>query len=260
MSHYPMLFLPEGKNSMALYTTAKSEKLIVFVHGFRGSSLETWNEFSSIINNDPDFDKTDVLFYGYNSIKGQLHDQGVQLFRFLNRYIKRLPLNFFDPGRGIDYQRILISAHSQGAIVSRFALLEAVHERSDWRKITKLILFAPAHNGARIQNLVMLSLPAFAKVLGGLAMYRYAVLDDLKPNSVALEKLIAQTMAQKGGPDEPLMTAYTLEAYDDKVVHNGRFCYDDYDAQSPFAPSSHTTVCKPVNNRYMLPVEIIKSF
>lgn len=258
MNHFPRLFLKGGKNSLGFYSRSKPKKIFVFVHGFKGDALMTWTFFSSMMIEDPEFIDADILFYGYNSWNGQMRDQGSDLLEFLNYHVSYLPGNFYDDKRGQDYRKIVIVAHSQGAIIARFALLKSIRDKLEWRGLVKLVLFAPAHNGSRIQNLLMLVLPAIGKLIGGIIMYNLVVLDELRPQSVALNGLKEEVKLYIGTDEEDILSAYIIEAYGDKVVHNEPFCYDLYYPKGPVNEVSHTSVCKPAYD-YMLPIDIIKT-
>ena len=73
MQHSPPVFLPEGKSSTAFYSLSGPKRLVVFVHGFSGVSLGTWNNFAAIMQSDSSFADCDLLFYGYDSLKGQAY-------------------------------------------------------------------------------------------------------------------------------------------------------------------------------------------
>ncbi|MHA3788365.1 esterase/lipase family protein [Flavobacterium hauense] len=252
MYHYSPKFLREGINSTAFYSIANSKKLIIFVHGFSGVSLNTWNNFSEMIVYNKKFEKSDILFYGYDSFKGQVTDQSSDLYHFLDKHI---PDSYNTIRKSISsYKKVIIIAHSLGAIVSRYALLKAIDENVDWKNKCKLMLFAPAHNGSRIPNLLMLSLPSFTKILGGLGLYQYPVIDDLTPGSACLKKL-EQLVVKLQKKYKKVLTAHVIEAHGDKVVHNGPFCYDKYSTISPIKNKSHTTVCKPIKYSYEEPID-----
>lgn len=258
MAHNPPKFLREGKNSTAWYCTTDPESLIVFVHGFKGLAVETWNDFPYFIKNRPAFANSDILFYGYDSLDGQAHDQAMDLLKFLQKY--STPPTSFREQQPTPYKKIILVAHSLGAVVARFALLGAIKQQKPWRNQCKLVLFAPAHNGARVQRLMMLSLPGFYKVIGGLFMFKKPILDDLDPASQALKKLASDTLKYQQTAEEALLTALVMEAYGDKIVHNGLFCFDQYHADSPIKRKSHTDVCKPIQKKqYLLPVHTIES-
>lgn len=257
MYHYPLIYLSQGKNSTALYSYKKPKSLVIFVHGFSGDAISTWDNFETLIRNSEHFGEVDILFYGYESLKGQIYDQALEFFRFLDDNVSSNNL----PMRGLalpPYQKIVIVAHSQGAIVARYGLLEAIKRRCAWRFMCKLLLFAPAHSGARIQQLVMLSIPSFYKIIGGLGLYFTPVLDDLRPESATIQELNKITSSYCGTKEEPLLTASVVHAYGDKVVHNIPFCYDLADDHSPVHKKSHTSICKPYTPDYTIPFEILK--
>ncbi|MFS2185613.1 hypothetical protein ACCC92_03005 [Mucilaginibacter sp. Mucisp84] len=256
MYHSPPVFLPEGKNSTAFYTSKEPSTLIVFVHGFTGVSVGTWNNFNSLIQADEDFAECDLLFYGYDSLNGQAFGQAQELLRVLKKYNK--PSNeLYARPKSSEYKKIILAAHSLGAIVSRQALLEAIRSNQKWRNKVKLMLFAPAHNGARINNLFMDGAPGLLKIFGSIIKFRKPILENLEPLSDTIVKLKADTAQYKDTPEEYTLTATVLEAFDDRVVYMGSFCYDEFADESPVRDKKHTTVCKP-DEEYLLPIELIK--
>jgi len=258
MNHTPPIFLSEGKDSTAFYSLKKPDKLVVFVHGFQGTSIGTWNNFSKLTTEDQDFSTTDILYYGYDSLNGQAYDQSLEFLKFLNRYSTpdTQKLTLHSPGK---YKKIIIVAHSLGALVVRYALLDAIKDSYPWRNLCKLVLFAPAHNGARIQNLVMMSLPSFTKVIGGIAMFFKPILHDLSIGSPAIEDIRKQTDYYKNSPEHNLLSALTIHAHGDLVVQNSSYCFDEKHPKSPVRESSHMKVCKPKEDQYTLPFEILKT-
>jgi hypothetical protein len=258
MNHLPPVFIDAGYNTTAYFSIAESDTLIVFVHGFKGLATETWLNFPSIISNDPKFKKVDTIFYGYKSLQGQAFDQGKELYNFLSDYL-------VDPSYQIktkkvpSYKKILVVAHSLGAIVSRFALLEAIRSKRPWRKICRLILFAPAHNGARPLGILLRVLPGLAKVLAGLGLLAKPILEDLSPKSNTIQELISKTLEYKKTSEEAILKALVVQAKGDLVVYNLPFCYDKWLHGSPLANRTHIDICKPVLLKYEIPVDYIKS-
>ncbi len=257
MYHYPIEFIPEGKNSAAYYSLDTPKNLVVFVHGFRGASVETWNDFANALPVTPGFSQSDILYYGYDSMEGQAFDQANDFLAFLDRH--SIAKSGIRPHNPPAYDKIIICAHSLGSIVARFALLESIKAGCSWRNQCKLVLFAPAHNGARVQNLLMLSLPGFYKVLGGILMYKKPVIDDLRPGSPALTKLESETLRYQGTAEAQLLTAQVLHAHGDKVVHNAPFCYDQFCPGNPVKGRSHVSICKPEMGAYNTPIQIIEA-
>lgn len=258
MSHFPPEFLNEGKNSTAYYSKSDPQNLIVFVHGFSGAAVGTWSDFPSLIPKNNKFNDCDILYYGYRSTQGQAYNQGQDFFNFLGKHATKtsisLRLNTFS------YRKIIIVAHSLGAVVSRYAMLRAILNNEPWRAKCRLMFFAPAHHGARIQNLVMLALPSFFKIAGGLGLFASPVIDDLKPKSTCLDNLEKGTLQYASTTEAPILKASVLEAYSDKIVHNGQFCYDIYLPSNPVRKIGHKKICKPMNNYYTIPIDELANF
>jgi len=154
------------------------------------------------------------------------------------------------------YSKILIVAHSLGSIVVRRALLNAKAENKTWLLNTRMILFAPAHRGARIQNLISESLPTLGRIFAGLGFITIPVLDDLRPNSQTILNLIQETeqLIQQNQGDFTISHT-VVWANNEIVVHNERFCQD------PVAVLldniSHKNVCKPIRPNFLTPFEIV---
>ncbi len=258
MLHLPPVFLPDGKNSTAYYCAAPPKSLVIFVHGFKGASLTTWNDFPAILSKQNSFANSDLLFYGYESLKAQAFDQAMGFFKFLKKNCN--PPDLEERTAPTEYNKIVIVAHSLGAVVCRYALLEAINQDCGWRSKCKLVLFAPAHNGARLQNLVMLGIPGFYKAVGSIVMGFWPVIDDLRPESPVITRLQKETMTYQGTQEEQLLKASVLHAKGDKVVHNLPFCFDKFCEESPVPQKSHTSICKPVNNSYLSPISIVAQY
>ena len=260
MSHTPPIFINHGKNTVGYFTTSKPENLIIFVHGFNGSATDTWDEFPALIKDNDEYANSDVVFYGYESLKGQANNNALRFYNFL-KIIAETNSNKFGYSRknldpNFSYSKILIVAHSLGSIVVRRALLSAKAENKIWLTNTRMIMFAPAHRGARIQNLISESLPTLGKIFAGLGFITIPVLDDLRPESQTIINLIHETEQLLQQNQGEFTTAHTVVwANNEIVVHNERFCQD------PVAilvdNKSHTKVCKPVRPNFLTPFEIV---
>lgn len=257
MSHTPPIFINHGKNTVGYFTTLNPEKLIIFVHGFNGSALDTWNDFPALIKETGKYENSDVIFYGYESLKGQVNNNALRFYNFLQA-IAEGNTNRIGYYRNSNptYQKILIVAHSLGSIIVRRALLNANAENKLWLSITQMILFAPAHRGARIQNLLTESLPTLGKIFAGLGFITIPVLDDLRPGSQTILNLIQETENLLLNNQGNFAIAHkVIWANSEIVVHNERFCQD------PIAVlidnKTHTKVCKPIKPGFLRPFEIV---
>ncbi|WP_026994885.1 alpha/beta hydrolase [Flectobacillus major] len=259
MSHTPPIFTQYGKNSSAFLTLDTPNSLVIFVHGFNGEATGTWDEFPDLIRKNNDFRNSDVIFYGYDSLKGQANNNAITLYSLLTFVCENSP-NRLGYRRGhvsddFKYRRIVVVAHSLGAVIVRRALLNAKTENKPWLANCRMVLFAPAHKGARIQKLVTESLPTVGRILAGLGFIAIPVLDDLQPTSQTILNLIADTQSYLNQNKGQFTIAHKVVwANDEIVVHNEPFCSD------PVAilinNKSHTSVCKPKAD-YLDPYQIV---
>ncbi|MES2429391.1 MAG: alpha/beta hydrolase [Bacteroidota bacterium] len=260
MSHTPPIFIKHGKNSSALFTLNNPTTLVIFVHGFNGSATATWDDFPRLIRTTNDFAHADVIFYGYESLKGQANNNAIKFYSLLKAACENNPnkLGFERKEIGDDhsYKKILIIAHSLGAVIVRRALLNAKSENKIWLDKCKMILFAPAHRGARIPDLILESLPKIVRVLAGLGMIAIPIINDLRPNSQTILNLIADSekLLEKNEGDFTI-ASHVIWANNEKVVHNQRFCVDP--VATLIDNKSHVAVCKPNQKKYADPYSIV---
>lgn len=247
-NHQVPVYLSYGKSSVAYFSIHEATNLLVFVHGFNGDTLKTWTGFIEQIITDRDFSNSDILFYGYSTFESQAYTHSTVLTKDLNEFLEKYDIN---------YKKIIIIGHSLGAIITRYAVINAYEKKYKWAEKIKIYLFAPAHNGARIQNLIFLGLPSFTKLLGSVILYKYPIIDDLKPGSLCLERLEKKVKSYCGTAFEKNLIAYILEAKNDKIVHNNYFCFDIHSDNSP-VKKSHTSICKPKKKYYEIPIIEIK--
>jgi pimeloyl-ACP methyl ester carboxylesterase len=259
MSHTPPIPLRHGSKTFAYASLKKPERLVVFVHGFKGSPSSTWGEFPLLMRTDPELAEADVIFYGYDSTKEQANNNAVRFYELLKSIIE----NSFDRVAGInrgfgivDYSNIVLVAHSLGSIVVRRALLYSKGENKAWLNNCKMVLFAPAHRGSRVQNIALKVLPKWVKIVAGLGLLRFPVVDDLMPESQTIKNLIKDTQAYLDKNDGDFSIAHIVVwAADEIIVHNEVFCCDPV---ARLKDKNHITICKPVVPDYPDPFDIVK--
>ena len=261
MSHTPPVFIRYGKNSSAFFSLKYPTSLVIFVHGFNGNATGTWEDFPRIIRENKDFENADIVFYGYNSLQGQANNNAIRLYKFLKSICELNPnkLGFYRESIGNDfvYERVLVVAHSLGAVIVRRALLNAKSEGKNWLKKCRMVLFAPAHKGARIPDLIAESFPVMGKIFIALGFISIPILDDLRPNSQTILNLIEDSKNYLLKQDGGFTVAHSVVWADkDIVVHNDVFCSD------PVAilvdNKTHTSVCKPKSVLYLDPYIVVK--
>src|SRR4051794_2647056 len=70
-SHSFPQHLNSGKNSVAQWATQPDGQLVIFIHGFGGDAIATWNDMQLMLPADRRFDGVDLAFYGYDSMRSR---------------------------------------------------------------------------------------------------------------------------------------------------------------------------------------------
>ncbi|MBI3134031.1 MAG: alpha/beta hydrolase [Bacteroidetes bacterium] len=259
-NHTTSVEIKYGINTQGYFSFEAPDNLIVFVHGFGGNALGTWNNFPAILLFDDQFKKADIIYYGYDTFKGQAGDHAAELYHFLNAVMSPvgngiLPLLQNLPER--DYKRIILVAHSLGAVLVRQAQLLAYIDNKTWVHKTEIALYAPAHHGAEVISLAMQALPGLSGLLGIFAKFRFPILNDLDAKDDGILKAIkeqTETLQNSGKGD---FTKAKLVVYSkgDKVVKSYQYLLDKPAEVIP--NTSHMSVCKP-KDAYIKPVELLK--
>lgn len=261
MSHLESLPVPYGKSSIARWATAPDGTVVVFVHGF-GGDVSTWDEFDELLPLEPKAKGTDLVFFTYDGLSTPALTSSAQLRTMLDDLMTQ-PARFvngtLDPADhrpAFAYDKLIVVAHSLGAVVARKALLDAFRAGAKWLPKVSLALFAPAHRGAPILELAKEVLGALhvaampvAKILTS-----YTVLNDLEPDCRFLADLRSDTekALQKGAAT--LAARHVATAAKDAVVAHLDFVFEDAPV-SPI-PASHTSVCKPRDD-FRTPIDIV---
>lgn len=243
-------------------------KAIVFVHGFKGEALSTWKAFNDILPARAECRDHDLIFYGHDGGRFHVEESAQYLYSFLGD-LGASPRKVFDKSftpsmqrpANFAYEKIVLVAHSLGAVLCRLALLTAYRKRDDWAQRTRLVLFAPAHNGTDVANLLSSVITAFdtpiiklGAVVESLYKARYKGASDIETDSPVLEELKQKTEQALGtGKADYLKAVKVIWSLNDSVVVNKPFAED---ADPENVPLSHTKVCKP-NTGYLDPVEFL---
>ena len=209
----------------------------------------------------PELAGDDLMFFGYESVNTRVRFSALALYRFLDELFTQ-PTPLFTAGTapqgpsrsGIRYTRVMIVAHSLGALVARTALVEAWYARSKWRTQVDLVLFAPADTGADVVALAN-SVPGAGRLVRMAAVARFRALLDLEPNSQALRSLAEGARAAIAAGEGAVVRARMVILGDrDTIVSPNRFL-DDPPARV-LAGGSHTSVCKP-RRSFLAPLEAV---
>ena len=242
---------------------------VVFVHGWGGDSEATWDRFPDALARMEGAGKLDAFFLHYPSMTHTMPFCASKLRQFFADVAREpvqcllrdsLPSGAMARGANAKYERILVVAHSMGAVIARRALLDlpANGVQSD---AFRLLFFAPAHCGSNLALLIGsgfgLDRIGFAKVVGEAARMLLPSLRDLEVGSAALRKMSVDVMrahqSRDGGVEH--LRAAVYHAQNDKVVEQ-----DDFEGDPPFEPvmdKNHRSICKP-SSEYAVPVDALK--
>jgi pimeloyl-ACP methyl ester carboxylesterase len=277
MSHYlPTALVNErgrawGKDSRAiLCAEATPTGCVLFIHGFGGDAVGTWLDFPRLLPLEDECASFDCLFFGYDGLRDSVAASASSLDDLLEQLLTKPAGRVVNPSlpnaaprRADDFQydRVLICAHSLGAVVTRRALIDAVQRDAPWvhrLKDVRLLFFAPAHKGATIlklaeQGLAGISITlGFAKIAGSVGAAalksRYKPLLDLEIGSQTLTDLEDETRQILGSRPArwkkyPFLRANVIHAQNDRIVLQNQF---GRDYRTEFVPGKgHSAVCKP---------------
>jgi hypothetical protein len=260
-NHYDCAGLPGDDRSKVILSRNKPDALIIFVHGFRGDALETWQDFDQLVITNPRFRNADFIFFGYDAYHSNVLAGASFLYNLLNdleRENRAAIAGATNPeiaGIRCEYKRIILVAHSLGAVVCRWAIVRAVEERKDWRSRLRLLLFAPAHTGSELAHLATSAAGGFAWV----SLFVQAVkanvplVRELDPSSRILTELAGRVSKAKNEPC--LKASRVVIAEREVVVSNLPFPGDP--CPDALRDTDHISVCKPTAAR-MKPIQYLE--
>jgi len=241
------------KDIHVLFAAQPKRKALLFIHGFSGDAIKTWSDFHELLPGRPQCTCRDIIFYGYDGLRADMHASAAIFRAFLDELFKStksfLADNLPPSAQRADdfgYDELVIIAHSLGAVIARRALLDATRMSLDWVVRTKLVLYAPAHKGAKVTELALevASSFTFLKLFGIVARFESPLIDQLKPESQSLKALLEDTeIATKDGANTHLVARKVVIAEYEKIVQNESFGKDPPPDTIP--ETTHTSVCKP---------------
>lgn len=264
-NHYPGDTLPRqnwfGVMTRAHWARQAAKRLVIFVHGFGGDPVDTWANFPDVLRGIDKLADCDFIFYGYDGLTDQANNAAAKFHDFLDRYLAqpadiingRQPVN--NARAAFTYDRVVIVAHSLGAVVTRRALLRAQHVQkldptaNPWLGAVRLVLFAPAHNGAHaaaIANAFLMSQDWWvAKVTAAIGQVFVPLLQELATGSQLITQLMADTTtaAATAASMDHLIAKRVVWADDENVVFNQDFFRDP--PSKLLYGTDHFSVCKP---------------
>jgi hypothetical protein len=282
--HHLLRNLPkerEARRTYALLSThPETTRAVIFVHGFMGDAVETWVDFHGKIDQwtrDDWWEKSDLFFYSYPSVKQSTAVTADHLFRWVRRIFPNpnplwfkldtndVPKELYEGEydihvrpEPIGYIELVLVGHSEGGLVLRRVIINAVKNRTMGQPLTdaKLRLFAPALFGAMPTGFFGLILQT--NLLGKLArmfLHRGAAYQEMKQDSKILEAIRDDT--EKFAEEHPKMLslrALILWGEEEDIVQQGEYRCDISWDRLP--NHDHVSICKPKND-FITPLEFV---
>lgn len=258
--------IPESSDpSFALVSTsANVDCAAVFVHGFGGHPDKTWRSFPDLIRTDPRWANTDAYFFAYSSIDDEISLSADYLRSFISSVAPQPPAAIYEitAQRGLisirdfpgEYSRLKLIGHSEGGVVIRTAVLEAVKRCAaspsatafcdELLALAEVSLFAPAIAGARLAG----NLGRVLNTVGVRAAWRTfnggsPACQELEPTSTLLRTLREDTTHfAEATAGMPALKARIIWAHRDEIVSSIPYRHD---VSWRSLRTTHSTVCKP---------------
>ena len=280
--HYYFRAYPDSFGLLSPHTGVKTA--VVFVHGFGGDACETWANFQLAVDDErvlgPKFTQIDLFFLGYQSVWERIGSSVDRLKGFIESLVEApddrhfaipiAPLFVGDPNEDTiaasvgyalpekrAYERMVLVGHSEGGVVVRKVVLNAVTATSvsSLHSNADVVLFAPAIFGYAPTGLlgILANMPGLGAVIDAVlhASPAYQDLKDVTTFLVHLQQRTEAIQAHHRG-----CRASILWARKDKIVRDGEGKYSgDPDPQYE-DDQGHVSVCKPRDD-YPRPVEFL---
>ena len=173
--HLPLGF-PDAPGSYALLSDSPdTNAAVIFVHGFWGDAVDTWQEFQRLVDgplHGRHFARADLFFYAYPSVRHTLKVATEHFEHFVKRMLTESWEAAVDPRTGASfpvdapnrpYELLVLVGHSLGGVIIRNTIARAANrlptKPAAWPLVlgTPPKLFAPAHSGFRHDDVVSLA-------------------------------------------------------------------------------------------------------
>lgn len=256
-THFPLR--PIGgdvEDTYSLFAINPTGKAILFIHGYSGDALTTWSQFDSLLPLEAKSAGHDLLFYGYDGLHSDMPASAGIFAQFL-KYLAQDPSHLLralpplvtrDPK--FRYDEIMIVAHSLGAVIARWALLDLYDNGCRDLERFQMVLFAPAHKGARVDRLaaaVGSGFPLLGLLWTGFQFNSPLVeqLGEESPYLASMEER-TQTAIRAEGKKSYLVPRSIRIAEYEKIVRNLTFAADP--PATPISKKNHMEICKPTES------------
>lgn len=205
-------------------TDTANQKLVIFIHGFRGTYLSTWGDLADYLNQHADahhvLREWDYLFLGYEtySIETFLDIARIVAGQWEKASTQRPP---FDQN---NYSQLALFGHSLGTLGLRQLICAMSRQPAGMLAALKAtVLFGSPLNGSSITGLASLAPLAdlWSSKLASLRPSAYKITRALKPNSHELKMLHTWNETIRKFGNGQFGPAKVILGTDDLVVGTG---------------------------------------
>jgi pimeloyl-ACP methyl ester carboxylesterase len=261
--HHSPRTLDEPSGWVIYLSHSQPERLVVFVHGFGGKAISSWQQFPLGAVGSDWWRHSDMLFVGYPSKSDDISGVADRLRQGVEHFYPALPEELLEVGgkrlrdtAEAPYRELFLVGHSLGGVVVRRSLCDAAQrwllalDKDPKAPRPALLeaqvrLFSPASAGFRAAG--FLGALRATRRWGAIEMFlrRSSAYSDIQQGSVTLTNLSDETAAllELKDPRLQALRAHILWASPDRVVLAERY---KTDYPSNFAHGAdHRSVCKP---------------
>lgn len=263
-NHYITSRIDFGVGSTGHWCVRQPEKLVIFIHGFTGAAESTWHEFPMQFREEAKFSEADVLFLGYNSMRSRALPAARLLLKFIVDLIKNphqvanRHIYYDTPRTSFSYKKILIVGHSLGGALIRQIAIDLYDTDPNDQLPIKIVLFAPAHKGSNMLNLLRnyFSVGAFFRSIKLFSLIRHPILQDLTKGSDFIKKLEDRTniLIKHKNKGTRLVANLVCFGEYENIVETDDFAQDPLYYTVP--GYDHINVCKPTRH-YKTPMNYV---
>ena len=266
-----------------------TDTAIVFVHGFLGNAVDTWQHFPTLVDELSDgvnwWATCDLYFWNYPSAEQTINQSAFQFREFLKRIVPapHTQLMSFASGarpteqeyirKPTEYERLILVGHSLGGVVIRQSIVDIIKLWEAERKpalsiagkptffgsvlCAELHLFSPALHGTSFMGLpgIIYEFPVTRWLFELLLNTSSPSYKQLTPPSVPLVALEEATNIYNLRYGFPGLGARIYYAENDRIVSDLVYASDPPAAYIP--GQTHASVCKPCSG-YLQPLELIQ--
>lgn len=247
-------------------------RLVVFVHGFGGAAVSTWQRFPEVAGSREWWTRADMLFVAYNSKRDNITGAATRLRERLSALFPALPPELLNIDgvrvreEAVDaYAELVLVGHSLGGLIVRRALCDMA---SSWKDAgfaepkpavlaaARVSLFSPASAGFRPAGMAGMAHATPLWWVVNIRLRRSSAFTDMTPGSEVLTSTRRRTEdLARTRADLVALRPQILWANPDDIVITERYDTDPVD--HAVDGQTHRSVCKP-SASYQRPVLFVE--